>query len=92
VGKKTAQRLVLDLKDKLKKLGWESSGKALRMREKKESPSDLSARRDVIDALLALGYNEEEADWAAEEAEKLAGESLIAEEWIKKALQQMMKK
>jgi Holliday junction resolvasome RuvABC DNA-binding subunit len=41
---------------------------------------------------LALGYNEKEADWAAEEAEKLAGESLIAEEWIKKALQQMMKK
>jgi Holliday junction DNA helicase RuvA len=92
VGKKTAQRLILDLKDKLKKLAWGYSESALPLQENSEPPSDFSARRDVIAALLALGYNEEEADWAAQEAEKLAESSLSTEEWIKKALQLMMKK
>jgi Holliday junction DNA helicase RuvA len=48
--------------------------------------------QDVIDALIGLGYNEEEAEWAAREARHSASGELKTEEWIKKALQQMMTK
>lgn len=88
VGKKTAQRLVLDLKDKLKKLSLPELTVA--------SPSPLSVRpdkeRDVIEALLVLGYNEEEAKWAVREVLKSSEEEVDTETWIKQALKIMMKK
>ncbi|MRG26759.1 Holliday junction branch migration protein RuvA [Laceyella tengchongensis] len=91
VGKKTAQRLVLDLKDKLAKLGWEPS---LELAAETASlpPVVPNAERDVIDALLALGYNEEEAEWAVRESGQRIDASVSTEEWIKKALQAMMKR
>lgn len=89
VGKKTAQRLVLDLKDKLVKLGWEQVPPLVL--ETESGRGMASGERDVIDALLALGYNEEEARWAVRES-KQADEELATEEWIKRALQAMMKR
>ena len=54
IGKKTAERLLLELKDKF---GAEmSAGLALN----RAAP----ASDDVLNALLALGYNEKEAGWA----------------------------
>ena len=52
IGKKTAERLVLELKDKVASLTFDHkpSGKAL----------ETSARVDVYAALLALGYGEKE--------------------------------
>jgi holliday junction DNA helicase RuvA len=52
IGKKTAERLVLELRDKLPKLatGARAEGRA--------------AGGDVVNALLALGYNEREAQAA----------------------------
>lgn len=53
IGKKTAERLMLELRHKL-----ELSGIALPANEAAESGSD------IINALLALGYNDREVAWA----------------------------
>lgn len=53
IGKKTAERLMLELRHKL-----EMSGIAMPANEAGESGSD------VVNALLALGYNDREAAWA----------------------------
>ncbi len=56
IGKKTAERLLLELRDKLGKAlpSLQGSGVALTA-----APPD--ARSDILNALLALGYNEREA-------------------------------
>ena len=56
VGKKTAERLLLELQGKFTAL---PSGTA------KSAASTHSA--DIVNALLALGYNEKEADWAGKQ-------------------------
>ena len=56
VGKKTAERLLLELQGKFT---VSSSGSGSR------TPSSHSG--DVVNALLALGYNDKEADWAAKQ-------------------------
>jgi Holliday junction DNA helicase RuvA len=60
VGKKTAERLLLELQGKFTMIGTGApSG----------SPVASSAS-DIINALQALGYNEKEADWAAKQLPK----------------------
>lgn len=65
VGKKTAERVIIDLKDKINAQDFETfaadavSGKAL-----KEHPK----ARDAADALIALGYSGREAEHAVEQA------------------------
>jgi holliday junction DNA helicase RuvA len=54
VGKKTAERLLLELQGKLVAGGTGSA---------RGTPAALPGN-DIINALLALGYNEKEADWA----------------------------
>ncbi len=56
VGKKTAERLLLELRDKL---AQPAPGAALLGK-----PDMHSASNDALNALLALGYNEREAGWA----------------------------
>ena len=56
VGKKTAERLLLELRDKLDTVSGAAAG---------VTKGDGEAG-DVINALLALGYNEREARWAIE--------------------------
>jgi Holliday junction DNA helicase RuvA len=60
VGRKTAQRLIVELKDKMDHL-W--SVKPVR-REGPASPaaSAPSLERDVVEALVSLGYNERQAE------------------------------
>jgi Holliday junction DNA helicase RuvA len=53
IGKKTAERLLLELKDKLPNLSGSPSGVAANARP--------DAAADVVSALLALGYNDREA-------------------------------
>ena len=53
IGKKTAERLLLELRDKL-----HASGGAV------IADGAAPAGSDVLNALLALGYNEKEAAWA----------------------------
>lgn len=88
VGKKTAQRLVLDLKDKLKKF----SALDFAATQPTRAPVRPDREQDVIEALKVLGYNEEEAKWAALEAAQTAEEEYDTETWIKQALKMMMNK
>ncbi len=55
VGKKTAERLLLELQGKFAVAVPSARGAA------------VSASGDVLNALLALGYSEKEADWAAKQ-------------------------
>ncbi|GAB1233263.1 Holliday junction branch migration protein RuvA [Ferrigenium sp. UT5] len=60
VGKKTAERLLLELQGKFAVSGVATaSGSAI-----------ASSGNDIVNALLALGYNEKEADWAAKQLPK----------------------
>jgi Holliday junction DNA helicase RuvA len=58
IGKKTAERLLLELRDKLTVAPAALLAGA-------EHP--VAAAGDVLDALLALGYNEREATWAVKQ-------------------------
>jgi Holliday junction DNA helicase RuvA len=59
IGKKTAERLLLELRDKL-------PGAAAALLSSGAEPGPV-VRNDVLDALLALGYNEREASWAVKQ-------------------------
>lgn len=78
VGKKTAQRLILELKDKIGSFAGEAPALVL--------PAKPSGKREeVVSALVALGYSAAEAEKAAGFTEN-AGGDLTVEEWLKKAL------
>ncbi|MGZ6078837.1 MAG: Holliday junction branch migration protein RuvA, partial [Myxococcaceae bacterium] len=67
VGKKTAERLVLELKDKVKVLPRAASAAGARAGARAEGP-----RADLVSALANLGYRPGQADAAADAAlEKL---------------------
>lgn len=80
VGKKTAQRIVLDLKDKLKDWGTIPIEKGL-------TPS-VETHIDVIEALIGLGYNEREAKEAVVTVKQVnLDRNISTEEFIRQALQ-----
>jgi len=64
VGKKTAERLLLELQGKFTALPT--------IMAKGDVPSHSA---DIVNALLALGYNEKEADWASKQLPVDAGVS-----------------
>ncbi len=57
IGKKTAQRVILELKDKMKKTAMEMDDVSTVSYESVESQS----KQDAIDALIALGYSKKES-------------------------------
>ncbi len=65
VGKKTAERLLLELQGKFSVTGVSAT----------QGTVTTSDNNDIVNALLALGYNEKEADWAAKQLPKDAGVS-----------------
>jgi holliday junction DNA helicase RuvA len=65
VGRKTAERIVVELKDKLEAVAIESEKPAL------ASPAGVAA--DVVSALVNLGYDARAAEDAAAEAKREAG-------------------
>jgi len=67
VGRKTAERMVVELKDKLESVAIES--------EKPAPSSPAGVEADVKSALLNLGYDERTADVALAEAKREAGTS-----------------
>ncbi len=56
IGKKTAERLLLELRDKLELAAVVTP-----------ATEAASAGNDIVNALLALGYNEREAAWAVKQ-------------------------
>jgi Holliday junction DNA helicase RuvA len=65
VGKKTAERLLLELEGKFTVTGAAAM----------QGAATTSASSDIVNALQALGYNEKEADWAAKQLPVEAGVS-----------------
>lgn len=61
VGKKTAERLVLELKDKVKLIAAEGKPGVLRSAKVNAAP-----KSDLVSALVNLGYKESQADNAAQ--------------------------
>lgn len=84
VGKKTAQRVMLELRDKIKTSdSWEDSSFA-----QAAMPGTSGAKQDATDALLALGYGRTEAVQAVLET---AEEGMPADSIIKLALKKLAK-
>lgn len=79
IGKKTAERMILEMRDRLQVSGIDRS---------LDSPADDGANeyRDAVSALLALGYNAREAE-AAVEAVRATSES--RDELIRNALKHL---
>ena len=88
VGKKTAERLILELKDKIGKLGGTSdavAGSAAISGASTDAGAD-DARTEAIYALVSLGYSKAEAFGAVS---KVLDEGLTGEEYIKRALKSL---
>lgn len=83
VGRKTAQRVILELKDKFQTaeaVAWEM--------EEQAAPTSAGAKFEAIDALTALGYSRSEAAGAVN---AVAAEEMTTEEILKAALKKMVR-
>ncbi|MBI2225709.1 MAG: Holliday junction branch migration protein RuvA [Betaproteobacteria bacterium] len=76
IGKKTAERLLLELKDKLDVMIVSTAATAA-----------AGTSSDILNALLALGYNDKEAQWAIRQ---LPGSTAVTE-GIRQALKLLSK-
>jgi holliday junction DNA helicase RuvA len=76
IGKKTAERLLLELKDKFGAAGLTATGSQVK-----------SASHDILNALLALGYNDREALAAV----KLLEKDVTVADGIKQSLKLLSK-
>lgn len=77
VGGKTAQRIILELKDKIQKEGFYAE---------KVASSDNTVRNEALSALIVLGINKAAAEKSIDGILKKAGNNLTLEELIKQAL------
>jgi holliday junction DNA helicase RuvA len=83
VGKKTAERMVLELKDKLEGLGGSGAPPGVSV---KAEPALSEIERDVLSALLNLGCNRASAETAVRKA-KAAADGAGFEPLFRKALE-----
>lgn len=82
IGKKTAERMVLELKDKVSARSAASTGV-----RSKQDESDAETADEVIGALMSLGYNKSEATRLVSGLEM---EGLTTEELVRMALMRSM--
>ncbi|BCJ88122.1 Holliday junction branch migration protein RuvA [Effusibacillus dendaii] len=87
IGAKTAQRIIIELKDKLDDIGIAGTGAAAPVKE----PGGKS-NRELFDALLSLGYNEKEVRNVMRSLADEIEQGLPLESLIKKALQELFTK
>ncbi|HLL82415.1 MAG TPA: Holliday junction branch migration protein RuvA [Longimicrobium sp.] len=83
VGKKTAERIVLELKDKMKALGVTESKVA---GEKPSASPPSGVKNDLVSALINLGYKPPQAEKAADSAAERAGAEAPFEVLFREAL------
>lgn len=88
IGKKTAERLVLELKDKIQKIDIQYSES-----NTSKSSNDISIFEEATSALIALGYNKTIAEKAVKQSENDFGSqtSKTIEVLIRLALRNAMK-
>ncbi len=79
VGKKTAERLALEMKDKLSDL-------ALEMEHQPDSSSRGGFYEDALSALVNLGYKKPQAEKALKSAYNTNGQDSLLEDLIKESL------
>lgn len=90
IGNKTAQRLIIELKDKIKAEDAIEQKYAHAAEEANEEAMQLvQAKRDALDALVALGYTPTEAQRAVHAVEM--PEDMTAEQLLKESLKAIMK-
>ena len=84
IGKKTAERLIIELRGKLKGIdGAEASATS----GATASSGGGNVRSEVQEALIALGYNEAQVSRALQRVAETVDSSAAVEEWIRRALQ-----
>lgn len=88
IGKKTAQRLILELKDKLVKKGM-ADVIPLPVPDKEDGRGD--AVSDALQALLVLGYQTTEATQALAKGRAALGEGADVDRLIKEALKHLVR-
>ena len=81
VGKKTAERLVLELRDKLKTSGLLAASDTSAV-----TPSAGPADRQLVSALLNLGYRQGQVERAADAVRRSLGPKAPLEEQLREAL------
>ena len=84
VGKKTAERLVIEMRDRLK--GWSSETKVKGSSTSVVAEPQVSAEQDAQAALVSLGYSTAETQRVLN---KLRGQGLGSEDLIRQALKQL---
>jgi Holliday junction DNA helicase RuvA len=98
IGKKTAERMVLELGDKLKKkleaglfgkLAQPAAPRADAQRGSGATVSDRAVMRDARDALLGLGYREQDVQGLLKELVDEASAPPRVEELVRSALQRL---
>lgn len=85
VGKKTAERVILELKDKVSALPFEGADVAEGIAPAAAAGS--GERGEAVIALTTLGYSKKEAETAVA---SVAEEDLSAEEYVRKALKYLL--
>lgn len=80
IGEKTAQRIILELKDKLRKEGTEPFGHAI------SGSGHNTLRMEALTALTTLGINRQAAEKSVDAILKNSGNTITLEELIKHAL------
>lgn len=88
IGKKTAQRIALELKDRLSK--DELAGGLASLPGGTAATGQAGAVGEAIQALIALGYSQSEAGLAVSKAHQ-SGQELPSDELVRLALRSMMK-
>ena len=80
IGGKTAQRVIIELRDKLKKESWEETQPAI-------SPgSHNTLRNEALSALLTLGLPKVAAEKSVDTVLKKSGNTITLEDLVKQAL------
>ena len=90
LGKKTAERIVVELKDKVLPKSETTASSQISVSGSEELSSEIPVEfatyQDAVSALLTLGYKATDADLAVRKASEILGGKPTTEELIRKAL------
>jgi len=84
IGKKTAERMIVELRDKFIQAGIQSSGVDIPVK-----PNDEPVIEDAISALVSLGYPKSAASKSIQKVAKKMDEEFSVEILVRKALQSL---